>query len=362
MLCPSLKANAYGHGLIQCADALSSLKDSQKKCIYAVGLARVSEVLELRHAAMFNRVILYSHATQAELTMLFSTQVRDNSGTVRRACENVEFFVGTEQYLCTLVSLTHKWDIPHDVCIHIKCDIGMGRLGVMPKQFHKFYHDACAMKGISVVGVCTHFSDTDNFVVQEQWKQFSPLLLQLKEEKNDLLVHAANSGSIETFPHSHHSMVRPGITLYGAYSNPRMQRSSMLSLRPVMQVRSNISCIKKIPKNHGVSYLSTYKPTQETYIAVVNGGYGDGISVALSNVGKVRIRNKNYPIVGRVCMDMLMVNLGQSVGEIICDDEVLLWGDTVLSVDEQAVHANTISYELLCSVGNNCRVEKVFLP
>lgn len=362
MLCPSLKANAYGHGLIECVRALSSLINADRKRLYAVGLARVSEVLGLRHAAMFNRVVLYGHATRAELNTLFSARVQNTSRREHRACENVEFFVGTEQYLCEIIFCARTWDIPHDVCVHIKCDIGMGRLGAIPEQFHELYQSACTMKGISVVGVCAHFSDTEDIIVQAQWNRFLYVLSQLEEdEKNFLLIHVASSGSMELFSHMHHNMVRPGITLYGAHPNPTRQLSSMRALRPVMKVISHISCIKKISKNHGVSYLSLYKPKHETYIAVVNAGYGDGIPIALSNSGKVCIRNKNYPIVGRVCMDMLMVDLGQWVEDIECNEEVLLWGDSLLSVDEQALCANTISYELLCNVGNNCRVEKVFL-
>ncbi len=358
---PSLKANAYGHGLKECVSALSSLAHGDKKRLYGVGLARVSEILELRHAGLLDKVVLYSHATSAELTTLFSTQLPHDLHGVASVRKGVEFFVGSERYLHEIVALARRFNSEYKLRIHLKCDLGMGRLGVMPEQFMQLYHAAHAMKDVVVVGVCGHFSATDDETVRNQSNIFSTVLEQLGEEKNSLLIHGANSGSALWAEETHHSMVRPGIILYGAHPQPMRELPPMVSLCPVMKVSSRVAAVKKVPKNHGISYLSTYVTERETHIAVVNAGYGDGIPIGFSNRAQVRIKGKNYPIVGRVCMDMLMVDLGFHADGIVPNDEVVFWGDTGLCVDEQALRANTISYELLCSVGNNCRVEKVFV-
>lgn len=365
---PSLKANAYGHGLVQCASALSALAQPDKKRVYAMGLARISEVLELRRAGFFDRVLLYSHATRDELHTLFSAHAQHGK---HGAHHNVEFVVGSECYLRDIALLAQG--NAQETRVHLKCDTGMGRLGVLPKQFEHLYRAACATNGVCIAGVCTHFSATDDETVRNQWSAFASLLPFLQKPTNNtlqasctkqhegLIVHAANSGGVLWNCSTHGSMVRPGIALYGAHPQPNRRMPQSVSLLPVMEVRSHVANIKKIPKNHGVSYASMYKPQHDTHIAVVNAGYGDGIPICLSNRGAVRIRGRTYPIVGRICMDMLMVDIGAHANEVKCGDEVLLWGGSGLSVDEQATCARTISYELLCGVGNNYRVEKVFV-
>lgn len=361
-ICPSLKANAYGHGLVECAKALLQLCENSikvKNSFYGIGLSRVGEIFSLRNAGISTRVVLYSHLSYDKLVELFSSKSSNFSSFYK----NVDFFVDSISYLQDICALADKYGENAPIRIHLKCDTGMGRLGAMPDDFVNLYHYAKTLKNIDVVGICTHFSDSlDHATVEAQKRCFQEVLLHVpKNIRNTLMVHCANSGAILWNASTHYNMSRPGIALYGVSPNSNGELPMSISLQPTMTVHAPIACVKKIPKNHGISYLSTYRPTTDTHIAIINAGYGDGLPIALSNCGQVSIRGKLYPIVGRICMDMCMVDIGSNIHGISEKDNALFWGDTTLSVNKQAEKAGLIAYELLCFIGNNCRIEKIFV-
>ena len=333
-ICPSIKADAYGHGLVECATALEKLKN---KRLHAFGVSRIDEIKLLRKNKIKTPIIIYSAMSLYDLKELFS----DSS------CSNIEFFVGSIEYIKDILKVARKLGVQEKISVHIKCDTGMGRLGALPRNFSKIYEYALSEKNIHIAGVCTHLSDSaDDLVTEAQYKKFSQILK--KNNINSCVIHAANSGGVLWQPRFHYNVVRPGLILYGANPETARKLPNNCTLLPVMKYYSYVSSIKKLPKNHGVSYLSTYKTKRPTHIAIVNVGYADGFPIELSNVGKVRIREKNYSLVGRVCMDMIMIDIGNN-SSIACGDEAIFWGDKKLTVDMQAEYGNTISYQLLCN-------------
>ena len=177
---------------------------------------------------------------------------------------------------------------------------------------------------------------------------------------NPGLIHSANSGAVIGYPDSYSqifNMVRPGIMIYGYY--PSIEQKRDLDLKPVMEFKTRVSFIKTVEKDTPISYGLTYKTHKKTQIATLPVGYADGYSRLLSNKGSVCINNKIYPIVGRVCMDLCLVDLGMD-SDIKENDEVILFGpgSGCMDAEEIAKKMNTISYEVTCLISK--RVPRIY--
>ncbi len=274
----------------------------------------------------------------------------------------IEFFVGDIIYLKEVSKIAKTYNC--SARVHLKCDTGMGRLGTLPKDFFALYDYAYSHKNIEIIGICSHLSNSaDNTTTQKQYDLFNTVIQDnivkttYSQKQTDILYHIGNSGVILWNIQFLKELARPGLALYGINPEPKRKIPSSICLKPVMQCISHIATIRHLPKGHCISYLSTYTKKQGGVIAVIAAGYGDGIPVSLSNTGTVCIKSTLFPIIGRICMDMLMVDLGKNKQNIHRGDTVTLWGNTYLNVESQAKKADTISYELLCNVGNSTRAK-----
>jgi alanine racemase len=217
--------------------------------------------------------------------------------------------------------------------------------------------EVAKLPGLDIEGVYTHFATadrTDRRYATSQLELFLNLLERLKKEGLEIPIrHAANSSAIINFPESHLDMVRPGIALYGLYPSKEINRSR-ISLIQAMTLKSRIIHLKKVPAGFPVSYGCTYKTPAPTMVATVPIGYADGYSRSLSNRGQMLVRGLKAPVIGRVCMDLTLLDVGHIPGVTLNDDVVVFGkqGDTEISVDDLADSLETINYEIVTSVSD----------
>lgn len=235
----------------------------------------------------------------------------------------------------------------------LKMDTGMGRIGFKPEELTSFVKKAATYRELNICGLFTHFASADaadKSYALEQKERLDQALSDLEKAGFILpCISAANSAAIIDLKASYQT-VRPGIILYGLPPSQEMQHH--LPLKPVMELKTKIVYIKKVPVQASVGYGCTYHASQETYIATLPIGYADGYSRLLSNKASVLIGGKRCPVVGNVCMDQIMVDLGPTCQAKVGDEAVLFGrqGDEEISVDELAELIGTISYEILCGI------------
>jgi len=250
--------------------------------------------------------------------------------------------------------------------VHLKIDTGMERIGVHWYHAEKFIEESCALDSISIKGVCSHFAkaETDSDFTSQQMNRFDSLLnMMVKKNLLPKLVHIANSAGIMNYKNSHYTMVRPGIMLYGY--NPNGYLPDVMfgdrKFQPVMTLKTKVAFFKVVPTQTGVSYNHTYTTGKQTRIVTLPIGYGDGYFRQLSNKGEVIIRGMKYLIIGAVCMDQCMVDIGMD-GTAYNGDDVLLFGEmdgNTLPLETLCERIGTVTYEFLCGISS--RVPRVYL-
>ncbi len=250
-----------------------------------------------------------------------------------------------------------------NVCVHLKVDTGMGRIGLFPHDVVPFVNQVMRLPHLIIEGVYTHFATADaadKTYAYQQFKLFEEVLKEIKNARIPItLRHAANSAAILNLPESHLDMVRPGIILYGI--NPLEDESPSITLEPALSWKAKIAYVKQVPTGTGISYGRTHITRGSAWIATLPLGYADGLSRALSNRGEVLIRGQRAAIVGRVCMDQCMVDVSQIEGIQVGDEAVLIGsqGRERLSAEEMARKIGTIGYEVVCNIGK--RVPRVYV-
>jgi alanine racemase len=246
--------------------------------------------------------------------------------------------------------------------VHIKFDTGMGRLGFMKEDASILIDNLKRQDAIYVEGLMSHFSSSekrDEYGLN-QVKMFKEIIGLFKDNGVSLeVVHMANTGAIINYPEAHFDMVRIGIGLYG--SSPSIELRDVLGLSQVMKVVSRIAFIKDFDVGYPLSYGRTYTTEKKTRVAYVPVGYSDGYPRALSNKAKVLVNGRRCNLIGRVCMDWLLVDITE-IDSAYSGDEVILLGrgdgDTI-TADELAVLADTIPYEVLCNISK--RIPKTYV-
>ena len=252
----------------------------------------------------------------------------------------------------------------------------MGRLGQLPQNFKSDNSTAitadaieetqaiAGLEGLELEGICTHFASadsTDKSYAEKQLHLFNNYLERLHQAGLKPPVrHAANSAALIDMPQSHFDMVRPGIAIYGLYPSDEVQKKKA-SLIPAMALKARIIQLKKVPAGFKVSYGSTHETQKPTTIATVAVGYADGLNRRLSSRGQMLVHGQRVPIIGRICMDLTMLDVG-SMGNVQVGDEVVVFGqqgNETLSVDEMAALLNTINYEIVSTI--TARVPRVYL-
>ena len=236
--------------------------------------------------------------------------------------------------------------------IHIEIESGMGRTGVQEKNLNSFIEEIKKLENIEVEGVYTHFatSDADVEFANQQIEKFNRAVLVIKKEFKDIkYIHCANSGAILNVKNYPGNMVRPGIMIYGCYPNDKLKEK--IELKPVCTLKSKISFIKEVEKNTSISYGRTYTTNKKSIIANVPIGYADGIRRMLSNKGNVVVNGKKAPIVGTVCMDSFMIDVTE-LKDVKVGDDVYIWDNKIITLDEIANQCQTINYEILSTISN----------
>jgi alanine racemase len=310
---PIIKANAYGHGLIEVAENLAEQVD-------CVGVAILEEGIFLREKGFTKPILVLGSFWDKQLPKFIQYNLTLTASTVEHL----------EQINTTAETMHRK------AKVHIKVDTGMGRVGAQ-------YYDADAAD-------LTH--------ARLQVERFNEVL-QYYERKSlpAPLRHMANSGGILQIPEAAFDLVRPGILMYGVYPSIEVQRS--VAVKPALAWKSRAVYSKGIKPRHPVSYGSTWQSDHITYIATVPVGYGDGYFRSMSNKAQVIIHGERYPQVGNICMDMMMINVKS--GTIKNGDEIILIGEQErdrITVAEMATWAGTIPYEILTNI--NTRVPRIY--
>ena len=330
-----VKADAYGHGAGQIAAEAVKLGAS------FLAVARLNEALALRDAGIDAPVILFGDYNTEKTALYIDQRIRPSVNSIKDA----EKF--SEKASALGKSLT----------VHVKVDTGMGRLGLNgdSSAAAESILQTMNLPFINVEGVYSHFANSDSKDKSHAMKQ----LTLFKEVKNRLsdkvssmpLFHIANSAAIMEMPEAHLDLVRPGIILYGLYPSKEVNRTS-LELKPVMSLKSRISYLKQADAGFSVSYGSTYKTTKKTLIATVPAGYADGYSRLLSSKGEMLVRGRRAPVIGRICMDLTMLDVTGIPG-VSPGDEVVLMGyqeSEELHADEIALKTDTINYEIVSAI------------
>tara|TARA_R110002050_G_scaffold57423_1_gene128833 strand:+ start:45811 stop:46899 length:1089 start_codon:yes stop_codon:yes gene_type:complete len=318
-----IKANAYGHGAIQVAQALRASD--------AFAVARVSEGLQLRAAGI-----------QQPIVILEGVHTLDDLQAAASHTLSPVFHHPFQLELLTSTQLT----MPLSFC-WLMLETGMHRLGLSSEQLDNALAVLSASPNIEgKIGLMSHFANSD--LVGDPRNQQQLAILMASADQYGLATSMANSAAILSIEESHGEWIRPGIMLYG--SSPFDDQSPQdLNLKPVMLLRSVLIAMHALNIGDSVGYGGNWTADKTGQVGIVSTGYGDGYSRHLSNVGSVVIHNKKVPILGRVSMDMIAIDLS-NLNDVAIGDEVILWGNDLLTVDDMAQKANTISYELLCQL------------
>ncbi|MDA3957864.1 alanine racemase [Oceanispirochaeta sp.] len=333
-ICIAVKADAYGHG---------ALEISRKALDWGVDFLAVATVYEgiiLRKAGIDAPLILFGFALDEEIPEIVS--------------HGFTPFVGDAAYAARLDEEAFRQGVILNV--HMKIDTGMGRIGVSPEGAPLLAENLVEMKNLKLEGVCTHLPVSDSPLEDDLHftEELIGLLIRTFEAVRAKgidpgIIHAANSGAIITHPEAHFDMVRPGICLYGYYPDHRMVKT--VDFKPVMDLVSRLSFLKKVQKGSPISYGRTWLAPEDTWIATIPAGYADGYNRLLSSRGRVLVKGKSCLVTGRVCMDQFMIDLGAET-EAVLFDEVLLFGGAEggMTAGDIAALAGTIPYEITCNI------------
>jgi alanine racemase len=336
-ICVPVKADAYGHGAIRIAETALAAGASH------LAVAAVSEGAELRAAGINVPILLLSQALPGEIPDILHYRLsplvsdREYAGTLAREAR-------AAGAICPL---------------HLKIDTGMGRLGCSPEEAPGLAAFIGAQKSLEYAGTATHLAAADSALpgdrafTAEQLDRFRRAAEQIRAAGIDPgILHAANSGGVLLHEDSWLDMVRPGILLYG-YNLTEAE----FPAEPVMELVTRIVFIKELKAGESLSYGRTWTSPRDTHIATLPAGYGDGLPRLLSGNWQVLVRGRPYPLVGRICMDHCMADLGPET-EIPRWEEVTIFGGAAPSAADLAARLSTIPYEITCGI--NKRVPRVY--
>ncbi len=340
-----VKADAYGHGAAPVARALAA------EGIGRFGVALVEEGRALREAGLRGEIIVLGGFTADQTPDLMDLGLS-------AAVSHLDHAAVLDQAARRAGRLAP---------IHAKVDTGMGRLGFPVAAAAHALARLADCPGLRLEGIMTHFSDADLAdpgYAREQIGRFDAVVEAARRAGVKIpMRHAANSAALIKGPQGLgtaeaarpsdgplYEAVRPGIMLYGCRPGPEV---SGVALRPVLALTTRVSLLKRVPANTPISYGRTFVTRRESLIAVLPIGYADGYPRALSNRGTVLVRGRRAPVVGRVCMDLTMIDVTEVPGVAEGDEVVLIGsqGESILSAEEVAEAAGTIAYELLCGIG-----------
>jgi alanine racemase len=340
-----VKANAYGHGLVEVAKYLNDINTNSPVDYF--GVAIIEEGIALRESGIEQPILA--------LTAPFEYQAEDY---VKFNIEPAISSMKTAQIFESLGSANNL-----KVPIHIKVDTGMGRLGVDFKTAASFIKELSKFEHLEIKGVFSHFASSDEKdktftrIQLSRFKDIKTFVTQ-SEEMISPIFHIANSAAILDIEDSYFDMVRPGIMMYGYY--PSHDTTESLDLKPALSMKSKISFIKTVEQNTSISYNRRYFTQSKSRIATIPIGYADGFYRLLTNKGTVLIKDNKFKISGTVCMDQVMVDLGNNLNIKEGDDVIFIGEDFNHNITawDIADCAQTIPYEVCCSISS--RVPRIY--
>lgn len=338
---PILKANAYGHGLVEVARHMQSLGAPY------LGVAFLEEGILLREAGVTTPILVLGGIIGNQVPLFLEHDLTLTASSVEK--------LGQIEEAARAMGVRAK--------VHLKIDTGMERIGVHYYSAVDLLEASLAGEHFEVEGIFSHFANADaadQAYSRLQLERFHAVLdfYESRGLSRPPLRHMANSAAIAGFPASRLDMVRAGILLYGVYPSADVPRT--VDVSPTLRWKSRVVYFKVVQPEHPVSYGSTWQSDHPVRVVTVPVGYGDGYFRSMSGQAEVIIRGKRYPVVGRVCMDQLMVNIEWETA--YNGDEVILIGQAengaTITVEELAEWAGTIPWEILTNV--NTRVPRIY--
>ncbi|MBO4864555.1 MAG: alanine racemase [Eubacterium sp.] len=336
-----IKADAYGHGAVVLAKEMDDLAD-----YYAV--ATIPEAVELREAGIVKPILILGYTDEAEYDEAIDHDITTTAYDYERA-----------KILSDKALAKGK-----KAKVHIKVDSGMSRIGFQcDEEGINEAEKITKLEGLDVEGIFTHYAKADyedKTDALTQYDKFSWFVKSLEERGITFkLRHIDNSAGAMEIHSDGFDMMRLGIVIYGLYPSEEIDKKVVI--KPAMSLKANVIHVKELPAGRGIGYGWTYITENDTKIATVSIGYADGYPRALSGNGRVLIHGQFAPIVGRVCMDQIMVDVSAIEGDVNVGDEVVLFGtqgDNNISIEEVAEPANSFNYETACRISR--RVKRVY--
>jgi alanine racemase len=336
---PILKANAYGHGLVEVGRVVERLGAPY------VGVAYLEEALWLRQHGVRLPVLVLGGILGSQIPRFIENDVTlaASSADKLQAIEDQASAMG------------------RTATVHLKIDTGMERIGVHWYSAERLLEASLRCRHVRIEGIFTHFANADARDLGHARLQLERFheVLRFYERRSlpSPLRHAANSGAILQLPESHLDLVRPGVLFYGA--QPSTEVGDAIGVRQALRWLTRVVFFKVVKAGNPVSYGGDWMPEADSRVVTLPVGYGDGYTRAMSGKAEVIIHGKRYPVVGRICMDQVMVALGRA--SAYNGDEVVVLGDAgdaTISIEEMAAWAGTIPHEVLTSI--NSRVPRVY--
>jgi alanine racemase len=339
---PIIKANAYGHGLVEVA------KHIIKQGANRLGVAFLEEALLLRESGITNPILVLGGVLGNQVPIFIQNDLTLTASSVEKL-EHIDHIAG---------------QMGKQAKVHIKIDTGMERIGVHYYSATPLLDASLKSQHTTIEGIFSHFANADSEDLTSaklQLERFEEVLRFYEDRSLPTPIrHMANSGAILQMPESYLDLVRPGIVMYGVY--PSLEVEKTIQVEPALSWRSRVVYFKVVKPGHPVSYGSTWESNRLVRVVTVPVGYGDGYFRSMSGKAEVIIRGKRYPTIGRICMDQVMVNIEWETA--YNNDEVILIGcqegGECITCEDLAEWAGTIPYEILTNI--NTRVPRIYLP
>lgn len=338
-----VKANAYGHGAVECSKRLEA------EGVDWLGVALVEEALDLREAGVKTSILCLGNFWQGQEDVLFENDITP-----------VVFDLKSAKMLDKRAA-----EIGNTKNVHIKIDTGMGRVGVPHQHVAEWIDRFNAFKNLHVEGLMTHFAAADDLNddhTNVQMRRFADAVSIFHTKGfRPAILDMANSPGAVAFSDSHATMVRIGGILYGLSDDVLPKEIERPNLKPVMSLHSRIAFLKNVPAGESIGYGRTFTTARESVIATVPIGYHDGFRRCLSNKGAMLVGGKSAPVVGRISMDWTTIDV-TDIPDVKVGDGVTIigtQGNLQIKTEQIAAKCDTISYEVTCGIGS--RVPRVFL-
>jgi alanine racemase len=338
---PVVKANAYGHGIVEMARFFAAREE-----VFALAVGFLEEGLLLRETGLKLPILVLGGFPGSQVEEFLLNDLTITVSSLHKARQ-----------------VSHAAEKLHTTAVvHLKIDTGMERIGVHYYHARDFVREVLRLPGLKVEGIYSHLATAeqpDATFAREQISRFLQLLKELEGEGIRIpLRHLANSAAVLRFPEAHLDLVRPGLMLYGYYPHPALERYARLE--NALSLKSAVVFFKVVEAGAGVSYGHLHHTRERTRVATVPVGYGDGYSRRLTGRARVLIRGQRLPVIGAICMDQLLVDLGPR-GTAYNEDEVVLVGEQggkTITVEDLAAQLETIPYEVI--TGFNTRMPRIY--